>query len=177
MSHTKKPTIEKIILALLGLLALAALVRTMFLGLEIDESTPCPSASALCAVTGSFTRCGSRTSWPPCRPLCSSACLPPSRARPPACCCLCAALCWLSSSRWPSGFTAACAWPSGGAAPICWRWPCWPSRPSGFWGRTTSASSSTLRWRRSCFCTATTRPARGSTAVCGGSRRAASVPV
>ncbi len=37
MSHTKKPTIEKIILALLGLLALAALVRTMFLGLEIDE--------------------------------------------------------------------------------------------------------------------------------------------
>ena len=30
MSHTKKPTIEKIILALLGLLALAALVRTMF---------------------------------------------------------------------------------------------------------------------------------------------------
>ena len=39
MSHTKKPTIEKIILALLGLLALAALVRTMFLGLEIDEIT------------------------------------------------------------------------------------------------------------------------------------------
>lgn len=37
MSHTKKTTIEKIILALLGLLALAALVRTMFLGLEIDE--------------------------------------------------------------------------------------------------------------------------------------------
>ena len=37
MSHTKKPTIEKIILPLLGLLALAALVRTMFLGLEIDE--------------------------------------------------------------------------------------------------------------------------------------------
>ena len=37
MSHTKKPTIEKIILALLGLLALAALVRTLFLGLEIDE--------------------------------------------------------------------------------------------------------------------------------------------
>lgn len=37
MSHTKKPTIEKILLALLGLLALAALVRTMFLGLEIDE--------------------------------------------------------------------------------------------------------------------------------------------
>ena len=37
MSHTKKLTIEEIILALLGLLALAALVRTMFLGLEIDE--------------------------------------------------------------------------------------------------------------------------------------------
>ena len=37
MNHTKQLTIEKILLALLGLLALAALVRTMFLGLEIDE--------------------------------------------------------------------------------------------------------------------------------------------
>ena len=37
MSHTKKTTIEKIFLALLGLLALAELEITMFLEKEIEE--------------------------------------------------------------------------------------------------------------------------------------------
>ncbi|MCO7108589.1 hypothetical protein NIA69_04700 [Gemmiger formicilis] len=71
----------------------------MFLGLEIDEEYALSLGFRLVRGDRLFTRCGSRTSWPPCRPLCSSAFLPPSWARPPACCCLCAALCWLSSSR------------------------------------------------------------------------------
>lgn len=177
MSHTKKTTIEKIILALLGLLALAALVRTMFLGLEIDEEYALSLGFRLVRGDRLFY-----SMWEPHQ----LAALPP------------ALLIGLFTAV--AGTTtgvllfvrgavlavklALAVWfyrslrvALGGAAPICWRWPCWPSRPSGFWGRTTSASSSTLRWRRSCFCTATTRPARGSTAVCGGSRRAASAPV
>ena len=36
----------------------------------------------------------------------------------------------------------------------CWRrWCCLPLCPSGFWGRITPASSSIGRWRRFCACT------------------------
>ena len=49
-----KPTIEKIILALLGLLALAASSRNIFTGLEIDGKLRLSCRLPLCAVTGTL---------------------------------------------------------------------------------------------------------------------------
>ena len=124
MSHTKKPTIEKIILALLGLLALAALVRTMFLGLEIDEEYALSLGFRLVRGDRLFY-----SMWEPHQ----LAALPPAlliglftavAGTTTGVLLFVRGAVLLSSSRWPSGFTAACAWPSGGAAPICWRWPC-----------------------------------------------------
>ena len=175
MSHTKKPTIEKIILALLGLLALAALVRTMFLGLEIDEEYALSLGFRLVRGDRLFY-----SMWEPHQ----LAALPP------------ALLIGLFTAV-AGTTTGVLLFVRGAVLAVKLALAVWFYRSlrgalggrcayllalavlafSGFWGRTTSASSSTLRWRRSCFCTATTRPARGSTMVCGGSRRAASAPV
>ena len=177
MSHTKKPTIEKIILPLLGLLALAALVRTMFLGLEIDEEYALSLGFRLVRGDRLFY-----SMWEPHQ----LAALPP------------ALLIGLFTAV-AGTTTGVLLFVRGAVLAVKLALAVWFYRslrvalggrcayllalavlaftPKWFWGRTTSASSSTLRWRRSCFCTATTRPARGSTAVCGGSRRAASAPV
>ena len=177
MSHTKKPTIEKIILALLGLLALAALVRTMFLGLEIDEEYALSLGFRLVRGDRLFY-----SMWEPHQ----LAALPP------------ALLIGLFTAV-TGTTTGVLLFVRGAVLAVKLALAVWFYRslrvalggrcayllalavlaftPKWFLGPDYVSQQFTLRWRRSCFCTATTRPARGSTAVCGGSRRAASAPV
>ena len=67
---TKNDTCKRLLTAAAVLLAAAAMLHTLFVGLEIEEEYALSLASALCGATGCSIRCGSRTSFQPCPPRC-----------------------------------------------------------------------------------------------------------
>ena len=169
---------RKIILALLGLLALAALVRTMFLGLEIDEEYALSLGFRLVRGDRLFY-----SMWEPHQ----LAALPP------------ALLIGLFTAV-AGTTTGVLLFVRGAVLAVKLALAVWFYRslrvalggrcayllalavlaftPKWFFGAGLRQPAVPLyAGGVPVFCTATTRPARGSTAVCGGSRRAASAPV
>ena len=84
----------KILTPVLLVLAVLAMAKTLFVGLEIDEEYAFSLGFRLVRGTGCFIPCGSRTSFRPYRQRWYWLCIPPLQAQPPGRCCLCALWCW-----------------------------------------------------------------------------------